>query len=71
MALDNSHVYYYQVQAEIKLCGAKFSKFIVLNLAISCHGLKKVFIERIYHYSYLISDAVDKATAVFKTAVFA
>lgn len=28
MALDNSHMYYHQVQAEIKLCGAKFSKFI-------------------------------------------
>ena len=58
-------------KAEIKLYGAKFSKFIVLNLAISCHGLKKVFIERMYHYSNLISDAVDKATVVFKMAVFA
>ena len=53
MALDTSHAYYYQVQAQIKLCGANFDDFIGWSE-------KELFIERIYLDNEFISDAMDK-----------
>ena len=62
MALDTSHAYYYQVQGQIKLCGANFSDFVAWSE-------KELFVERIYLDNTFISDAMDKATSFFKVAV--
>ena len=60
--LNTSHAYYYQVQAQIKLCRANLNDFVAWSE-------KEPFIERVYLDSKFISDAMDKATAFFKVAV--
>ena len=62
MAVDTSRANYYQVQAQIKLCGANFGDFVALSE-------KELFVERIYLDNTFISDAMDKATSFFKVAV--
>ena len=61
MVLNSSHLYYYQVQAQAKLCGANFVFVAWIK--------KELFIERIFLHNELISDAMYKGTPFFKVAV--
>ena len=47
MALDTSYAYYYQVQAQIKPCGANFGDFVAWSE-------KELFVERIYSHTWVI-----------------
>ena len=59
--LNTSHAYYYQVQAQIKLCRANLNDFVAWSE-------KEPLIERAYLDSKFISDAMDKATAFLNVA---
>ena len=55
LKLDTSHAYYYQVQAQIKLCGANYCDFVVWSDS-------EVVIERILPNDDVISDALERAS---------
>ena len=62
LKLDTSHVYYYQVQAQIKLCGANYCDFVVWSDS-------EVVIGRILPDDNVISDALERATKLFKVGI--
>ena len=62
LKLDTSHAYYYQVQAQIKLCGANYCDFVVWSDS-------EVVIERILPNDDVISDALERASKFFKVGI--
>ena len=62
MTLDTNCTYYYQVQAQIELCGAKYCDFVVWSE-------NELYIERIYPNKDSIRNAFDKASTFIKVGV--
>ena len=62
MTLDKNHTYYYQVQAQIELCGAKYCDFMVWSE-------NELYIERIYPNKDFIRNAFDKASTFIRVGV--
>ena len=62
MTLDKNHTYYYQVQAQIELCGAKYCDFVVWSE-------NELYIERIYPNKDFIRNAFDKASTFIRVGV--
>lgn len=63
MTLDRTHTYYYQVQAQIEVCGAKYCDFVVWSE-------KEVLVERINPIKEFIVNAFDKASTFIKLGVW-
>ena len=62
LTLDTNHTYYYQVQAQIELCGAKYCDFVVWRE-------DELHIERIYLNKDFIRNAFDRASTFIKVGV--
>lgn len=62
MQLKTTHSYFYQVQAQIKLCNAKFCDFVMWNE-------NDLFVQRIMPDDEFIKSAFDKATDFFKLGI--
>ena len=62
MTLKKTHTYFYQVQAQIKLCNAKFCDFVVWNE-------KDLFVQRILPDDSFVLSAFEKATEFFKVGI--
>ena len=64
MTLDTYHTYYYQVQVQMELCGAKCCDFVILS------G-NELHIQRIYPNKDYIKNAfaIDKASTFIKVGV--
>ena len=61
-ALNTTHSYYYQVQAQIKICKANFCDFVVWNE-------NDLFIQQIMPNDDFIQFAFTKATTFFKLGI--
>ena len=61
LTLNTTHSYYYQVQAQIKLCNANFCDFVVWN--------EDLFIEQIMPDDDFIESVFIKATTFFKVGI--
>ena len=62
IALDTSHAYYYQVQAQLKFCDAKYCDFVVWRE-------RELFIQRIYPDSAFVASALVKCELFVKVAI--
>ena len=62
MRLKTTHSYFYQVQAQIKLCDVVFCDFVMWNE-------KQLFVQRITPDNNFIQSAFDKATEFFKVGI--
>ena len=60
--LDVKHSYYYQVQAQIKLCSVEYCDFVVWRE-------EELFVQRILPDTDLIMDAISKCEQFIKLAV--
>ena len=60
--LKQTHVYYYQVQAQIHICQKSFADFVVWTT-------KGIFIQRIKPHQEFFSHAMNKVNAFYTNAV--
>ena len=62
VTLERAYSYYYQVQAQIEQCGAKYCDFVVWSE-------RETLIEKIHPNEEFIKNAFDRASAFIKLAV--
>ena len=62
LVLDVTHVYYYQVQAQLKVCRANYCDFVVWRE-------EELFVQRIYPDDTFVDSALEKCEQFIKVAV--
>jgi len=65
LTLDTTHLYYYQVQTQLFVCGVQYSDFCVCTFA--SEGEENVYIERIKKKFTFWNECVPKAARFFRT----